>query len=438
MCNAYNHPPGCTCGWGGEGHSGVSYGGLREWIAGDFTRPTTCPECGAEVFFIRHNGGSVWVEELGWPWPKHPCMDRQEPAHTFSVWTAKAEGLLNPKLGVITRLESATATRETVYEIELADGSTITISLRYDPPESSMIGALVVVSEESNVLLHRTYAEIPFAFTLGVTNTTGFPLAGTTPEQERIFEAICLVAKKAWEAGALVNGVNEQFAAAKQEALRLIQTLSPPLRRSVDNYYTSRNWEPLKRRRRYYLPDQRDGQPKGAGVSKKVRPTEDEIRTATDEVAKQAWSAIGDIPEAAKFKLAKVEARRLIKQLPSGLSGQVEHRMAHQGWDALRQRRPANPPVVATTSPPAPQHTAPPSRVLLTITEDRIAAAIQSVAERAWVEVSQIEGTSERLKQAKQVALRLIRMLSRSIRGTVEHRFTSGDWKLLCDRNPTK
>lgn len=26
---------------------------------------TRCPECTAKVFFIRHNGGCLWVEELG-------------------------------------------------------------------------------------------------------------------------------------------------------------------------------------------------------------------------------------------------------------------------------------------------------------------------------------------------------------------------------------
>jgi len=26
MCNAWNHPPDCTCGWGGEGHLGISVG----------------------------------------------------------------------------------------------------------------------------------------------------------------------------------------------------------------------------------------------------------------------------------------------------------------------------------------------------------------------------------------------------------------------------
>jgi hypothetical protein len=24
---------------------------------------------------VRHNGGSVWFDELGWPWPKHPCYE---------------------------------------------------------------------------------------------------------------------------------------------------------------------------------------------------------------------------------------------------------------------------------------------------------------------------------------------------------------------------
>lgn len=37
---------------------------------------TNCPEgCGAKVLFIRHNGGSVWIDPPpGWPWYKHPCM----------------------------------------------------------------------------------------------------------------------------------------------------------------------------------------------------------------------------------------------------------------------------------------------------------------------------------------------------------------------------
>jgi hypothetical protein len=41
--------------------------------------PSRCPKCGDWVYFVRHNGGSVWVDELGWPWPKHACFS-QDPA----------------------------------------------------------------------------------------------------------------------------------------------------------------------------------------------------------------------------------------------------------------------------------------------------------------------------------------------------------------------
>ena len=84
MCNASNHSPGCTCGFGGGYHAGgyndeswheqlhpayVQYGSSCSW------NPTSCPICGSDVYFLRHNGGSVWLDELGDPWPKHPCFD---------------------------------------------------------------------------------------------------------------------------------------------------------------------------------------------------------------------------------------------------------------------------------------------------------------------------------------------------------------------------
>jgi hypothetical protein len=36
---------------------------------------TQCPRCRKAVIFLRHNGGCVWLDALGWPWPKHPCFD---------------------------------------------------------------------------------------------------------------------------------------------------------------------------------------------------------------------------------------------------------------------------------------------------------------------------------------------------------------------------
>jgi len=32
-----------------------------------------CRTCGKDYWLVHHNGGSVWVDELGPPWPKHIC-----------------------------------------------------------------------------------------------------------------------------------------------------------------------------------------------------------------------------------------------------------------------------------------------------------------------------------------------------------------------------
>jgi hypothetical protein len=86
LCNAWNHPSKCTCGWGGEGHAGRkpssfsnTYPGVPEIIHSyeSYTNPNAfCPVCGDPVFFYQAaNGGRVFFDELGPPWPKHACMD---------------------------------------------------------------------------------------------------------------------------------------------------------------------------------------------------------------------------------------------------------------------------------------------------------------------------------------------------------------------------
>src|SRR5262245_18947817 len=130
MCNAWNHPPGCTCGWGGEGHLGGNYSGGSSstvffpvgdhysWREPDFTHPTRCPECGADVFFIRHNGGSVWVDELGWPWPKHACFDEPHTAtYAFHDWSKKIARNKNPNLGVVTCIRPSTSGKSHFIEV---------------------------------------------------------------------------------------------------------------------------------------------------------------------------------------------------------------------------------------------------------------------------------------------------------------------------------
>ena len=89
MCNAWNHPQNCSCGWGGGGYSGRSakplstpaaYGGwfmsLTNTYASYVNPNASCPVCGAAVFFYQSDrGGRVFFDELGPPWPKHPCTN---------------------------------------------------------------------------------------------------------------------------------------------------------------------------------------------------------------------------------------------------------------------------------------------------------------------------------------------------------------------------
>lgn len=112
MCNAWNHPPNCACGWGGAGHSGHPPGGSRTLVAspalyaprfgsypelalsnyaGYCTPNANCPVCDQPVFFYQSpEGGRVFFDELGPPWPKHPCTDQSGSRSTTSTTSSNA------------------------------------------------------------------------------------------------------------------------------------------------------------------------------------------------------------------------------------------------------------------------------------------------------------------------------------------------------------
>ena len=92
----YNHYPWCSCGWcDSQGRSWYSSEkieqspdrrlakqflqaeGVIKSFTACFVEPNaTCPVCGERVFFYANEFGSrVFFDELGWPWPKHPCTD---------------------------------------------------------------------------------------------------------------------------------------------------------------------------------------------------------------------------------------------------------------------------------------------------------------------------------------------------------------------------
>ena len=100
-CNAWNHSASCECGWGGVGYghrasisvpntSPLHASGVYDTPRHEEARtvPTSCPYCGASVYFYRHeNGGCAWFDPpLGPPWPKHDCF--YEPSHATDVLIA--------------------------------------------------------------------------------------------------------------------------------------------------------------------------------------------------------------------------------------------------------------------------------------------------------------------------------------------------------------
>ncbi len=73
-----------------------------------------------------------------------------------------ASRLTNPKLGIIKRVNGDGGQTEPLIEIELTDKSCVSLVLRWTPADFSIVGSLVIVSEEDGLLLHQQYAEIPF------------------------------------------------------------------------------------------------------------------------------------------------------------------------------------------------------------------------------------------------------------------------------------
>ncbi|MDX3808485.1 MAG: hypothetical protein QHC89_19110, partial [Bosea sp. (in: a-proteobacteria)] len=93
----YNHYPSCTCGWCVKGRMSRSQRDaferlfpvrdathllqqhrVRSRIACYVNPNARCPVCDQPVFFYANAAGSrVFFDDLGPPWPKHPCTDRR-------------------------------------------------------------------------------------------------------------------------------------------------------------------------------------------------------------------------------------------------------------------------------------------------------------------------------------------------------------------------
>lgn len=163
MCNAHNHSASCTCGFGGEGHLGTARGGNRGNLnllragyffvsvtksqhSSDFCRSTTCPRCGAEVYFVRHNGGCVWFDSLGWPWPKHGCFESRESAYNRIRRTAESRSFHKARLFLGVIVEFGRQLGRPYFAIRCSNGETYYVEDMRREGDTAL-GTLVFVQE---------------------------------------------------------------------------------------------------------------------------------------------------------------------------------------------------------------------------------------------------------------------------------------------------
>lgn len=135
---------------------------------------TKCPVCQEAVFFVRHNGGSVWLDApLGPPWQKHGCFDVHTPASRarslaaeyqvdFRDSTARAEGTDERlALGVIrsTRVEFSRHSTEVTME----SGETLTYVLTVKHNAGFLLSKLCLLDEAAMVIYPLEAATFKFA-----------------------------------------------------------------------------------------------------------------------------------------------------------------------------------------------------------------------------------------------------------------------------------
>ncbi len=252
------HPDG---GWhcGSWTDSGSSAGWHRSheprvWRSVNFARPTTCPECGDRVYFIRHNDGSVWVDELGWPWPKHACFDQPNTAtHAFHDWSKKIARNKKPNLGVVSCIRPSLSGESNFFEVVLGNKSKIGFFLAWMPSTASLLGALVFISREDRLLIHPTYGEIAMRDIVDLSerqkDRRGNPMdtRDKTPamsvesRETRVICAIKAIAHASWLAASKGTD-SDPFEIARRKAKELINAYPADVRAEIEDRLARDQW----------------------------------------------------------------------------------------------------------------------------------------------------------------------------------------------------
>ena len=142
-------------GCGGSARSAVyDYAGYRRSKESSCFQ-TRCPECGRKVFFIRHNGGSVWIDPpLGPPWYKHGCMDKAYVAAKGIRSSAVSESALAKFkqsdgliIGVVSEAEVSATKHCSLINIEIGTNKNLVLLIKNNA--GFLVGGLVIYDQRN-------------------------------------------------------------------------------------------------------------------------------------------------------------------------------------------------------------------------------------------------------------------------------------------------
>ena len=116
----------------------------------DFCKCSACPRCGDTVFFVRHNGGSVWFDDLGQPWAKHGCFDDDklgEKLRRLLINNLRPNTV--PTFGIVRETEIRRPNTKARIAIQCSDGLMIDQHFVFKGDLSRLPGSLVVILDDN-------------------------------------------------------------------------------------------------------------------------------------------------------------------------------------------------------------------------------------------------------------------------------------------------
>lgn len=141
---------------------------------------TKCPECSDAVYFIRHNGGSVWIDPpLGPPWYRHGCMDLagqsapSDPGQRTSIVDAGLIDELGEREGIITGVvkisEISEDRRRTLLTIEVGEPEDLIVLVKGGA--DTFVGRIVIVDGPQRLIFCANESRLAFS----IPNTLSVP-----------------------------------------------------------------------------------------------------------------------------------------------------------------------------------------------------------------------------------------------------------------------